>query len=78
MKPQDYKNKVCQRFVRDMLNAGLGEDLRHYRGRFHWEGPAVSVRDLQDALSHTRVKCQWDQLGLGYIVYPIQAEKRWS
>ncbi len=33
-------------------------------------GPAVDVDNLQDALGATKVRCQWDNLGLGWIVYP--------
>lgn len=55
-------------FIEDMDEAGL--EVQHYRGRFFWEGPAVPVDDLQDALSATKVPCQWDNLGLGWIVYP--------
>ena len=40
------------------------------RGRFFWTGPAVVVDDLQDALSATRVSCQWDSMGRGWVVYP--------
>jgi hypothetical protein len=28
------------------------------------------VDDLQDALGATRVRCQWDQFGRGWVVYP--------
>ena len=55
-------------FVKDMQNAGL--EVEHYRGRFYWEGPAVRVDDLQDAMSETKVRLQWDSMGRGYIVYP--------
>jgi hypothetical protein len=64
----DYRNPDHLRFVDDMGDAGL--DVRRYRGRFHWAGPAVVVDDLQDALSATKVRCQWDQMGLGWVVYP--------
>jgi len=40
------------------------------RGRFGWEGPAVRVDDLQDALGATKVECQVEPMGRGYIVYP--------
>lgn len=56
-------------FVSNMEAAEL--EARHYNGRFWWQGPAVAVDNLQDALSHTKVRCQWDNLGLGYIVYPV-------
>lgn len=64
-----YANKECNQFVKDMEDAGL--ELRHYRGRWFWEGPAVACDDLQDVLSNTKVRCQWDHLGLGWIVYPV-------
>lgn len=63
-----YRHPDYLQFAQDMGEAGL--DVRHYRGRFHWAGPAVVVDDLQDALSATRVRCQWDQMGLGWVVYP--------
>ena len=69
--PDSYSNMACKRFVRNMIDAGLGDKLRHYQGRNFYEGPGVDVRNLQDALSATRVKCQWDNMGLGYIVYPV-------
>ena len=55
-------------FVKDMEEAGL--KVRHYRGRWYWEGPAVVVEDLQDALGATKVRCQWDNLARDWIVYP--------
>ncbi len=65
---QNYTDPKYQRFVKDMQEAGLAP--YHYKGRFFWEGPAVNVDDLQDALSQTKVKCQYDQMGLGFVVYP--------
>jgi hypothetical protein len=64
-----YDNPDCVRFVKTMRKNGL--KVQHYNGRFFWEGPAVVVRSIQDALSLTRVKCQWDSMGLDYIVYPV-------
>ena len=58
---------IC-RFMRNMKKAGL--KIEYYQGRNFWTGPAVRVDDIQDALSNTKVKCQWDNMGLGYIVYP--------
>ena len=63
-----YENKNYQKFVKDMEEAGL--EVEHYKGRFFYEGPAVRCDSLQDVLSNTKVKCQWDNMGLGYIVYP--------
>lgn len=65
-----YNNDTCNKFVKDMEKAGL--KVKHYHGRFFWKGPAVRCDDIQDVLSETKVKCQWDNLGLGYIVYPKQ------
>ena len=66
--PYEYKHPDHVRFVEDMEEAGL--DVRHYRGRFYWRGPAVVIDDLQDALGSTKVRCQWDNMGLGWVVYP--------
>jgi hypothetical protein len=74
VQPTDYEHADLQRFVRDMQKAGLTP--YHYHGRFFWEGPAVDVDDLQEALSETRVKCQHDSMGLGYVVYPRASGKR--
>lgn len=63
-----YDNKVCNKFVEDMEEAGL--KVEHYHGRYFWEGPSVVVKDLQDVLSNTKVKCQWDNMGLDHVVYP--------
>lgn len=65
---EQYSQPAYIRFVADMKRAGLTP--YHYHGRFFYEGPAVDVDDLQDALSETRVKCQWDNMGLGFVVYP--------
>ena len=69
-----YDNHDCNRFVCDMKTADL--EVEHYHGRFFWEGPAVRVDNIQDAVSHTKIQCQWDNMGLGYIVYPKQSGKK--
>lgn len=66
------KEDVC-RFMRDMKRAEI--KLSYYEGRNFWCGPAVKVDDIQAALSSTKIQCQWDRMGHGYIVYPIQAFK---
>jgi len=71
--PRNYTNSACVQFVSDMEEAGL--EVEHYRGRFFWEGPAVRVDFLQDALSETKVRCQHDSMGLGFIVYPVASDK---
>ena len=63
-----YRHSDHVQFVHDMNESGL--DVTHYRGRFYWVGPAVVVDDLQDALGATKVRCQWDQMGQGWVVYP--------
>ena len=60
-------------FTDDMERAGL--EVEHYHGRAMWHGPAVRVDDLQDALQETRVRCQWDSMGMGYIVYPRSSDR---
>jgi len=64
----DYEKERYKNFCDDMENAGL--ELRHYDGRYYYHGPAVVVDNIQDALSKTKVPCQWDNMGLDYIVYP--------
>jgi hypothetical protein len=64
------KQDIC-RFMRDVKRLGLR--MQPYNGRFYWHGPAVSTDDLKEVLGATRVKCQWDNLGLGWIVYPRQS-----
>lgn len=68
-----YTNKDVLKFINDMEEAGL--EVYHYRGRFFWEGPAVNVHNIQDALSNTKVKCQWDNMGLDMVVYPKASDK---
>ena len=66
--PRTYTDPDCIQFVKDMEQAGL--EVEHYFGRFYWEGPAVRVDDLQDAMSETKVRVQYDNMGMGWIVYP--------
>jgi hypothetical protein len=68
-----YNNRHCNQFVKDMEAAGL--DVEHYQGRSFWEGPAVRVEDIQDALCETKIKCQHDNMGKGFIVYPVVSGK---
>lgn len=66
----DYTNDDYKQFVQDMISAGLEENLQHYDGRFYYHGPGVRVESIEDAMGVTDVPCQWDSLGLDYIVYP--------
>ena len=70
---KSYTNDDCVQFVDDMEEAGF--EVEHYRGRGFWEGPAVRVDRVQDAYSETKVACQSDQMGLGYIVYPVARDE---
>lgn len=71
-----YDTEEANKFVRDMHV--LGAEVEHYHGRFFWEGPAVrSGRDfdMQEILGATKVKCQWDSMGLDHIIYPYRSAK---
>ena len=68
VQPEDYTNADHQKFIEDMHDAGY--TCEHYHGRFYWEGAAVRVDDFSDAMAATSVRCQFDNMGLGYIVYP--------
>lgn len=68
IKKDTYENKNFKKFIKDMEKAGLEPFTWH--GRYFYDGPAVNVKDLQDALGSTKVPCQWDSMGLGYVVYP--------
>ena len=68
-----YTNKRHIDFVKKMKKAGRGDKLMHYRGRFYYEGPAVTcekyeVEDVKKAAGNMRLL--QDSLGLGSIVYP--------
>ena len=65
---ESYGKSRYKKFCDDMEQSGL--DVIHYDGRWFYHGPAVIVDDLQDCLSETKVSCQWDNMGLGYVVYP--------
>ncbi len=59
-------------FAEDCEDAGF--EVRFYQGRYFWKGPAASCDDIQDVIRATEVSVQWDQLGLGYIVYPMVSD----
>jgi hypothetical protein len=62
-----------EQFVKDMEKAGI--EYEEYHGRYFYHGPAVKTKKgfptLEDIIRSTKVKLQWDNLGLGHIVYPI-------
>lgn len=64
-----YTNPKHKEFVRDMEKAGL--EVKHYRGRFYYDGPSVMVENVDDVIRLTSVKVQWDSMGRDHIVvYP--------
>ena len=70
---KQYTREDCINFINDMEKLNL--EVNHYKGRFFWEGPSVVVENLQKVLSNTKVKCQWDNMGFDFIVYPITSDK---
>jgi hypothetical protein len=69
---KQYSNPDCVKFVKDMKKNG--KEVVHYHGRSFWEGPAVIFDNLQDGLSATRVKCQWDNMGNDFVTYPKEKD----
>mgnify|MGYP005858949979 CR=1 FL=1 len=67
-----FTNSDHLQFVQDMQAVNL--EPFFYRGRWYWRGPAVEVDNLQDALGNTTVRCQWETLGLGFVVYPVATD----
>lgn len=65
-----YTHTAYQKFCADIWASNLRESLRHYDGRFSYDGPAVRVTYIGDVNCETRVPCTHDNLGLSYIVYP--------
>lgn len=63
----DGKDEIC-RWMRDMRRVGLR--MRYYEGRNFYKGPAVIVDDIQDCLSETKIKSQWDNMAFQFVVYP--------
>ena len=66
-----YKRASYRKFVRDMEKAGI--EWCHYGGRNYYSGPAAVTgegQDTQDILSATKVKCQSDNMGKGFVYYP--------
>lgn len=73
---RNYTQQDCVQFVEDMED--LGYDVEHYRGRAYWEGPSVTVDDpaaMMRVLAATEVVCQFDSMGLGYVVYPVVSDE---
>lgn len=64
-----YKHPDHRQFCLDMASTQIS--VKHYVGRFFWHGPGAEASDIQDALSYTKIKCIWDEMGKNkWIVYP--------
>lgn len=63
-----------QKFVREIELSGDRDDggweAEHYHGRNFYEGPAVRCDDKEEVFAFVSVACQYDNMGLGWIVYP--------
>lgn len=72
---QDYESETAKQFCREVTAVGFKPF--HYHGRWFWEGPAIVVNDLEGGFCSTTVKCQHDNMGLGWVVYPrVSAAKK--
>ncbi|MGO9484100.1 MAG: hypothetical protein ACLPX9_05905 [Rhodomicrobium sp.] len=71
-----YDTKECNQFVADMERAGF--KVRHYKGRFSWQGPAVVAgRDrLMEVQKATSVVLQMDNMARDLVIYPKIAGRR--
>lgn len=63
----NYTSEDCVRFVEWAKDNGY--EPYHYRGRFYWEGPAVNLDSIGDAVN-VPVRFQTDSMGLGVVIYP--------
>jgi hypothetical protein len=64
---------TTRKFIEDAEAAGL--EVEPYAGRFFWKGPAVRVDGVGEF--HTTVNTQSDNMGLGFIVYPVSSDEEW-
>jgi len=67
---KEYENEVYKLFVKELKGAGFNP--YHYQGRFYYEGPAVNVSndEFQKAIRSTVVQVQWEDMGMGTVIYP--------
>jgi hypothetical protein len=77
--PLVYSSEVFNNFVKRMTKAGI--PVRHYRGRFFWEGPCVHTDminglTLEDIQKKAKMKLQHDGMGkYDLVVYPVGSGK---
>lgn len=75
---EEFDKMFPNKFVADMIAAGFR--VEPYAGRRNWTGPATRASgqtDLQAIIRATTVSVTWDSLGMGYIVYPVEADRVW-
>lgn len=70
---ENYECNNAKQFCNDMIDNFF--NVEHYHGRNMFQGPAVRCENIQDVLSNTKVKCQFDNMGKRYIVYPVKSAK---
>jgi len=64
---------TTKKFLEDAT--AQGHEVEPYAGRFFWKGPAVTVDGL--GTFRTTVPTQSDQMGLGWVVYPVTSDEEW-
>lgn len=65
-----YKFSHHIKFCQDMRKVGIA--VRHYSGRFFWTGPAAYCEYTDDVTTKTELKCSYEVLGRGFIVWPLE------
>lgn len=70
---ETWKNNpnYCK-FIEGLLGSDYIYDLREYKGRFWYDGPAVvtSSDNFSEIAQLTGVKLQQDNMGLDVVIYP--------
>lgn len=69
---KQYSIRDYRIFIDDMIMNGMKP--YHYVGRNDWQGPAVVCDRYQSVMSATSVKCQYDSMGHGKVVYPVRKD----
>lgn len=67
----EYTKREHIQFIEDMEGE---QDVYLYRGRGMWRGPAVNVDNVSEVQRLTSVPLQWDSMGLGMVVYPVEGD----
>ena len=73
MNDLSYTNTECRRFVYDMERKGFA--VFNYKGRFFYEGPAITCHKhlYHEVIKHTKVQLQHDEMGkTDIVVYPVR------